>query len=93
MRFQFHALLEVEHTRLWSMISTIVASFPSEGPLWIRTMRPTSTSLHDDTLISASPIVIDSEVEMLVEDSKFAVEVRRRTGRCVERFIVVNLGI
>jgi hypothetical protein len=59
----------------------------------MRTMRPTSTSLHDDTLISASPIVIDSEVEMLFEDSKFTVEVRGRTGRCVERFIVVDLGI
>jgi hypothetical protein len=55
--------LDVKHTRLWSMISTIAASLPSEGPPWMRAMRPTSTSLHDEALISASPIVIDSEGE------------------------------
>jgi hypothetical protein len=49
------------------MISTIVASLPSEGPPVMRTILPTSTSLHDDAVISASPIVIDSEVKLLAE--------------------------
>jgi hypothetical protein len=33
----------------------------------MRTILPTSTSLHDDAVISASPIVIDSEVKLLAE--------------------------
>ena len=40
---------QVEPTRLWSMISTIAASLPSEGPPWMSAIRPTSTSLHLDT--------------------------------------------
>lgn len=55
-------------TRLWSMISTIVASFPSDGPPWMRTIRPTSTSRQEDALISASPIVIDSTTDLLVDE-------------------------
>ena len=50
-------LQDYAHTRLWSMISTIVASLPADSPPWMSTIRPTSTSLHDDALISASPIV------------------------------------
>ncbi|KAA8569301.1 hypothetical protein EYC84_000958 [Monilinia fructicola] len=64
-RCQISALLSNSspflHTRLWSMISTIAASLPSCGPPVTRTTRPTSTSLHEDALISASPIVIASE--------------------------------
>ena len=44
-------------TRLWSMISTMVASLPSDGPPWIKTTRPTSTNLHCEALMSASPIL------------------------------------
>ena len=35
----------------------------------MRTILPTSTSLHDDAVISASPIVIDSEGNVLAERS------------------------
>jgi hypothetical protein len=28
-------------TRLWSMTSAMTASFPAEGPSWMRTTRPT----------------------------------------------------
>jgi hypothetical protein len=41
---------------------------PSEGPPWMRTTRPTSTSLHVDALMSASPIVIDSERPELADE-------------------------
>ena len=71
----------------------MVASLPSEGPPWMRTTRPSSTSLHDDTLISASPIVIDSEVERLAVRSSVARKIIRHTGRCVERFVVVDVEI
>lgn len=40
------------HTRLWSIISTMVASLPVYGPERMRTTRPTSTSFHDVVLIS-----------------------------------------
>jgi len=50
------------------MISTIVASFPSDGPPWTRTTRPTSTSRQEDALISASPILIDSVPGLLVDE-------------------------
>jgi hypothetical protein len=33
----------------------------------MRTILPTSTSLHDDAVISASPIVIDSEAKVLAK--------------------------
>lgn len=52
-------------TRLWSMISTIVASFPSWDPPSMRTILPTSTNLQLEALISASPIVLAVEVEKL----------------------------
>ena len=55
-----HIFQKPKHTRLWSMISTIVASFPSDGPPLTRAMRPTSTNLQEESLISASPIVLDS---------------------------------
>lgn len=57
----------IVHTRLWSMISTIAASLPSCGPPVTRTTRPTSTSLQEDALISASPIVKSSEMSVLVD--------------------------
>jgi hypothetical protein len=43
-------------TRLWSMISTIVANRPSYRPSLKRTTRPTSTCLQALVVISASPI-------------------------------------
>lgn len=67
------ALLITVHTRLWSMISTMVASFPSDGPPWMRTTRPTSTSLHDEALISASPILIDAKESILAAVSRRAI--------------------
>ena len=71
----------------------MVASFPAEGPAWIRATRPTSTILHDDALISASPIVVDSELRGLAGQLGLAMEVSRRTGRCFEGFVVVDAEI
>lgn len=54
-----------EPTRLWSMISTIVARRPAYGPLPCRrTTRPSSTSRHLEPTTVASPIV------MIVRDLK-----------------------
>ena len=71
------------------MISTIVASLPSDGPPWMRAIRPTSTSLHDDTLISASPIVIDSDGEQLAESFGISDRVGRTYWAICRGFVVV----
>ena len=44
------------------MISTMVANRLSKGPVEKRTTRPTSTSLHWLSVISASPISTDKSV-------------------------------
>jgi len=49
--------LQSVRTLLWSMISTIVASLLTYGPVVKRTTRPTSTNLHWLVLTSASPIM------------------------------------
>jgi hypothetical protein len=71
------------------MISTIVASLPSDGPPWMRAIRPTSTSLHDDALISASPIVIYSDGEQLAESFGDCDRVWRTYWAICRGFVVV----
>lgn len=44
----------MQRTRLWSMISTMVARRPAYGPSWRRTTRPTSTFFQLEALISAA---------------------------------------
>ena len=67
----------------------MVASLPSEGPPWISATRPTSTSLHDEALISASPIVIDSKVEKLTEVLEACNRVERTYWVSYRWFVVV----
>jgi hypothetical protein len=53
----------------------------------MRTTRPTSTSLHDEALISASPILIDAKESILAGVSRRAIRDRERTGRVVEKLV------
>ena len=46
-----------KRTRLWSTISTIAASLPSNGPEAKRTTRPTSTSLQALAVTSTDPML------------------------------------
>jgi hypothetical protein len=62
---------------------------PSEGPPWISATRPTSTSLHDDALISASPIMIDSEFDRLADVVGACDRVERTHWASCRGFVVV----
>jgi len=53
----------------------------------MRTTRPTSTSLQDDALISASPIVIYSGEQSSVQRPGVVSELWKRTGRCCRGFV------
>lgn len=47
------------HTLLLSMISTMVANLPWDGPLLIKTTRPTSTNLQLEALTTVSVDIFD----------------------------------